>query len=277
MRGYSLLECICSLCIVALLTASMTQLAHRAGTILSTTATALDQRFSIAKTGLTISAALSALERTHLSGVITTTSGSQPTTPFGTPHPAQGLSGTSRPRADSAILSAIEVEPRYRGRITQSTFSADSITVEVCGAPELPDANTFRSHLAIGLHSTCQITGTPTPTINGCFTLSGKNIQGLIANTCPAHSLLEYIPVLREFSLFIDRTGELRLISHVGTRIIENQPIVRGLRALDITPINAGNNTSIYRIDVHANATRSHRFFIAGALTREAVWNEILL
>lgn len=277
MRGYSLLECICSLAIVALLTAGMTQLVHRTSSTLGTTASALDQRVSMTKTGLVLSAALSALERTHLPGLVTTTNGTDPKTLYGGPHPATKLSGNTRPRSDSAILSMVEVDPRYRGRVVRSSFTADTVSLEVCGGMEQPGPSTFRSHLVVGLQGMCQLTAQVQRSSTGCFTLSGRAVSGLVAPDCPPHSLLEYLPVVRELSIYIDRTGELRLISHVGTRILENQPIVRGLRALDITPLGFGSEGSMYRIDVHATTARSHRFFFSGGLTREAIWNEILL
>lgn len=276
MRGYTLLECICSLCIVALLTAGVAQMTHRAATILGSTSDALEQRFAITKTGTVISATLAALERTHLPGLVTTTDGARLTTAHGTSHPASGLTGNTRPRAESTILSVVEVEPRYRGRIIRSSFTAQEISIEVCGAVEIPSPAAFRSHLVVGLSQLCQLAGTPQRTSSTCFSLSGSPISGIISNACPRQSLLEYLPISREQSLYIDRTGEFRLISHVGARIIENQPIVRGLRSLDVVGVQPTADTSIYRIDVHANATRSHRFFFAGGLTREPLWNEIL-
>jgi hypothetical protein len=277
MRGYSLLECICSLCIVGLLTASIAHLVHRTSTVLGTTATAIEQRLALTKTSLVLSAALAVHERTHIPEVVTITQGPQPSTRYGGPHPVGALKGNSRPRSSSAIVSILELEPRFRGRITRSAFTAQEVSLHVCGGTEVPGANTFRSHVAVGLAGLCQLTGTVERATGGCFTLTGSTVQGLLSNSCPPGSLLEYIPVNRELSLYIDATGELRLISHVGQRIIENQPIVRGLRALDITALDEHPRSRIYKIDIHATSTRSHRFFWAAGLTRESVWNEVLL
>lgn len=277
MRGFSLIECLCSLAIVALLTAGITKLVHRSSIILGTTSDALDQRLTMTKAGLVLSAALSALDRSHLPGLVSTTNGSNPTTPFGSPHPASGLTGNTRPRSESTILSVVEVEPRYRGRVVRTSFSGTTISLEICGGVEQPTSAIFRSHIAVGLHGPCQLTGQIERRSSHCFTLSGQAVAGLISESCPAHSLLEYLPVLRELSIYIDRTGELRLISHVGSRILENQPIARGLRSLDITQLAVGSHKNLYRIDVHATSTRSHRFIFAGGLTQDALWNEILL
>lgn len=271
------MECICSLAIVALLTAGIAQVTHRSSAILSATSDALNERLTMTKAGLVLSAALAALDRTHLSGVVSITDGSAPTTPSGGSHPAASLTGNSRPRADSAIISVVEVEPRYRGRIVRSSFAGTSVTLEVCGATAQPSPTMFRSHIGVGIQGPCQLTGQVTQGSAGCFTLTGQPLSGVISAYCSPNSLLEYLPVLREFSIYIDRTGELRLISHVGSRILENQPIARGLRSLKIVPIAVDSSTALYRIDVHATTTRSHRFIFAGGLTRDALWNEILL
>jgi len=277
MRGYSLIECLCSLCIVGLLTAGITHLVHRSSVILETTSGALEQRFALTKAGIVLSAALAAHERTHIPEVVTITNGSQPSTRYGGPHPVGSLKGNSRPRSNSTILSILELEPRYRGRIVRSSFADQSIDLYVCSSSEVPGPNIFRSHVAIGLAGICQLTGTPVRSSKGCFELSGSQIPGLLSNNCATNSLLEYIPVSREFSVYIDATGELRLISHVGQRIIESQPIVRGLRSLDISTLETHLKGRIYKINIHATSTRSHHFLWAAALTKGSLLNEVLL
>lgn len=277
MRGYSLLECICSLGIISLLTASIVHLTHSSASILSNLSDTLEQRFVMVKTGLVLSASLAALERTHLPGIVTLTDGKNPTTSSGGLHPVRNLRGNTQPRAYSSILSTISVDPRYSGRILKSSFTADTVLIEVCGSPEIPGRNTFRSHLTIGVSGACQLVGTPQRTSDGCFTLSGSPVRGLVSDSCPKHSLLEYLPIISEQSVYVDRTGELRLISHVGARIIENQPIARGLRAIQIHAVHTMHKATIYYFDIFTRTTRSHRFFSAAGLTRETIWNEILL
>jgi hypothetical protein len=77
--------------------------------------------------------------------------------------------------------------------------------------------------------------------------------------------------------VYIDATGELRLVSHVGQRIIENQPITRNLRSLDISALQDHTQALIYKIELHVTSARSHRFFWAAGLTKGSLWNEVLL
>jgi hypothetical protein len=122
------------------------------------------------------------------------------------------------------------------------------------------------------------LAGTPQKTPSGCLSLSASNVTGLIAAECPTQALLEYLPIIREFSLYIDTTGEFRLVSHAGLRILENQPIVRGLRSLDVTTIRAGYGSLFFNVSLYATSLRKHTFLIAGGLTTdENNWNEVLL
>jgi len=278
MRGYSLIECLCSVAIVALLISGIAITTKRMSAILGGVSDSLEERVAIIKTGATIQAALASLERSHISGLVTTTAGDNPRTPSGAPHPVAGLSGTSRPRSGSTVLSTVEVDPRFRGRIVRSAFSQDTVTIDICGAPMKPTPDQFRSHLVIGLAGPCQITGSANQISANCFQISGRAVAGLIAPSCAPSSLLEYLPVIREFSLHIDRSGELRLISHVGNRILENQPVVRGLRSFSVTPLAVSLYPDVfYRVTVSGSFARSHTFLFASALTREGFWNEVLL
>ena len=278
MRGYSLIECLCSIAIVALLISGVATTTKRMSAIIGGISDSLEERVAIVKAGATIQAALASLERSHISGLVATTDGGNPRTPSGAVHPVSGLTGTSRPRSGSTVLSTIEVDPRYRKRITRSVFSQDTVTIDICGAGIKPTTDQFRSHLVIGLNGPCQITGSPIQISASCFQVSGRAVPGLVAASCAPTSLIEYLPVSREFSLHIDRSGELRLISHVGSRILENQPITRGLRSISVIPISDPLYSDIfYKITVNGSLARSHSFLFASALTREGLWNEVLL
>jgi hypothetical protein len=279
MRGYSLIECLCGICLVGMLSAVTTRFIQQSSSILHETTAAIESRVSLTKAALTISAQLAALERSHIPGLVTISSGLTIRAPHGGLHPVAGVGASSQPRSESDIVSVIEVDPRYRGRIRQSKFTESSVEVEVCGSPELPATTQFRSHLAVGLAGVCQITGAPTPTVAGCFTVSGNVVRGLLHATaaCPRAALLEYLPVTREFSVYIDKTGELRLVSHVGTLILENQPITRGLRSLQVSPFMAASGATLFGVTLVATKARQHTFMLSGALAQHSLWNEILL
>jgi hypothetical protein len=279
MRGYSLLECVCSICIIGILSALVLRATHHASATLGAFTQNLEERNSMTKAALVVSAILSASERSHMEALISIRDGGLLTLPHGGAHPVQGVGSTSRPRALSHIVSAIEVDPRLRGRIRTSEFDATGIMVEVCETPSLPDRESTKSHLLIGVAGLCQVTGVAEPGTLGCFRLRGTPLRGLLLpqSSCPIASLHEYLPVSREASIFIDTTGELRLVSHVGMRVTENQPITRGLRSLVVAMNHAAPGAVFFDISLRARADKIHRFLLPAALTRAPIWNEILL
>lgn len=278
MRGYSLVECVVGIALSGLVSIILARSVLTSRESLSAQSSAIEQRISMTKAALVTHAALGALERARIPGLVSISNGNAPATRVGSPHPVSGLSITSRPRPDSDILSFLTIDPRYRGRITKSEWNGTSLSIEACELPELPRADQFRSFLAFGLHGGCQFVGTPVHITSRCISLSGTMIRGVVNDApCPAASLLELLPISREFSLFIDRSGELRLVSHVGTRIIENQPIVRGLRSLSIHERALSHGATLFDLTIQATGGAQLRFLLPAALAREALWNEVLL
>lgn len=230
------------------------------------------------KAALVVSASLTALERTHISGIVAITHGNDLTTPFGHRHPLAKLSGTSKPRLESDILSSIAVDPRYRARVTKAHFEGSSLELEACEMSDLPNKDQFKSYLAIGLQGACQIVGTPTPVGSHCVAISGTMISGLLNSApCIAASIHELLPISREFSLFIDQTSQLRLASHIGLYVTENQPLTRGLRSMTVNEIGDTSGVTAYKVSFRGSTRRLLTFLMVGGLTREAMWNEILL
>lgn len=278
MRGFSLVECVIALGISALLGLITVQTTHYAATIITHHSQQIAARAVATKAALIISASLVSLERTHLPGLFQVAAGDALITSSGGLHPVSGVSSTSRPRAGSAVISSVEVEPRYRGRVRESTLSGASADLTVCDATSVPSSGQFRSYLAIGLQGLCQFTGVITPSGHGCFLFSGTVTKGLFTNgNCQPASLLEFVPVVREFSIFIDRTGELRLASHVGMRILENQPIARGLRSLTLSEMPDQNRPLLFRLTVVPSSSRPLHFLLPAGLTRASIWSEVLL
>jgi len=278
-RGYSLLECIVSVGIIGMVSALAVRSTQHASSILGEFTQTLEEHSSSTKAALISSALLGASERSHLEGLIQISDGSALTLPHGGPHPVQGVGATSRPRQSSHIISAIEVEPRSRGRISLSQFDSSEIAIEVCDSASIPTRDAIKSHLLLGVAGYCQVVGTIESGTSGCFSLRGTPIRGLLlADTrCATASLHEYLAITREASLYIDTTGELRLVSHIGMRITENQPITRGLRSLGATTIRPAPGAAFFEVTFRVRANRSSKFLFPATLSQELIWNEILL
>lgn len=278
MRGYSLLEVLLGICITAVLSLVTSRFVQSSSSVLRAHSERLEERISMTKAALVVSASLTSLERNHTNGLVTITNGSDLTTPIGHRHPLGKLTGTSKPRVDSDILSSIGVDPRYRGRITKSRFNGLNLDLEVCELSDLPHKDQFKSYIALGLQGACQIVGTPTSQGPHCVSLSATMIPGLLNSApCPSASLHELLPISREISLFVDQTSQLRLTSHIGLYITENQPILRGIRSMLLKELADPSGATTYQVVVKGSSARFLTFLLPGGLTREAIWNEVLL
>jgi hypothetical protein len=277
MRGFSLLDCVCSLGITSLLALIVIRATQTTATIVNLHMQQITARVTATKAALVTSAALASLERSHFGGLVQIANGTSPLTAFGSAHPVTGITSTSRPRSDSAIVTSVELDPRYQGRVVRSTFSGDSISIEACQLPQRPSKDQFRSYLAIGLQGACQVTGTLDSSAGSCISFSGSIVTGLFtAGRCQPGSLLEFVPISREFSIFVDRTGTLRLVSHVGMRILENQPIAQGFRALAVREWSDTTGAHVYQLAVTPSGSRPLTFYLPSALTRSLIWNQVL-
>jgi hypothetical protein len=130
----------------------------------------------------------------------------------------------------------------------------------------------------IGLSGFTQLTGTLSDLSAGCRTVTGTVMGSSIfsSDTTLRGSQHILLPVQREYSLFIDRSSQLRLVSHVGSRIIENQPLLRGVSTLHVTPLPPENNLSRFAITVTPLMNRPYTTFFVSSLTRSPLWNQLL-
>jgi hypothetical protein len=190
-------------------------------------------------------------------------------------HPVASLRGTSAPRLDSDVLSVLELSPVHRGIVTEAVFSNDSVSITACNFSELPLSDDVRSFVAIGLSGPAQLTGTVQKVSSSCVNLQGTAVTGLVSRTpLVREGFLSLVGVLREHSIFIDRSGQLRIASHVGGRILENQPITRGLRSLQIETV-AQDNLRFFRITVLASLAPPLTLTVAPLLRPRDLWEEL--
>jgi hypothetical protein len=278
-RGYSLIECLMGICLIGLMSGLSARFTQQTSGVLTELVRTVEQRIAIARSAAVIAATINSAERSHLSELLVLSEGSTLLAPHGGPHPLNGITNASRPRPESSIISSIEVDPSYQGRITESRHSTGGISVKVCGASSVPATDRFRSYLLIGLGGACQVTGSPQRLPAGCFELWGTVVRGLLHNSqsCPVGSYHEFLPVSREISLFIDRSGEFRLASHVGMRLLENQPLARGLRQLKAALFNAGQSAYFINFALRGSTGREIRFLLPLPIARAPRWNEVLL
>lgn len=275
-HGASLLELVATLAVVGLVaTLAATHTLHTTR-IQRELSREVSATVAVQKTAAAVITALRSLDRHRLPCCVVVQSSDSLTQ---STHPVRGLRGTAAPRPRSDIVSVLEVSPLARLRITSGTLAPTSphLSATTCGdSAALPSP--LRSFLVVGLSGVTQITGTLSQISAGCRTVTGTVIERGIFSTETTlrgsqHLLL---PVLREYSLFIDRSSQLRLVSHVGGRIIENQPLLRGVSSLHISSLPAEQGLSRYAITVTPLMSRPHTTFFVSSLTRSPLWNQLL-
>lgn len=190
-------------------------------------------------------------------------------------HPLANLKGTSAPRIDSDVLSIIEVSPLHRGTVTETSFANGTISITACGFVQLPLSTEFRSFIAVGSAGVFQLVGSMRQIAPACGLLEGISISGLLQNTAPSpQGFITVWGVLREYSLFVDRSSQFRIASHVGQRILENQPITRGIRALSLTLATA-TNTRFVKVAVSATGVKPLTTLAAPLFVQREIWEEL--
>jgi hypothetical protein len=276
-RGFSLIEAVVALGLASLIfigslaTFTNTMAGMRAAGDANLSALATFKAHAV------IATALYTLEKNRLPFTLTITPGNRLSLPHGEPHPLAALKGTSAPRVDSDIISVIEISPLFRGRIRSSSRSGTGFLADACGMYEAPGKEDFKSVVAFAVDGAVQAVGEISKINTTCARFNGTLISGLISSSQVAIGTpLELAAITREQSLFVDRSGELRLASHVGSRITENQPLTRGLRSIRIVPVNDDARIPIYSIVVRPSYGSERKRFLLPGLARRSLVAEVL-
>lgn len=277
MRGRILIESIVSLGIGSI---AVTALASLFTTITHTAAKVSKAHSSIVATTkvyAALSAALRTHERNRLSFATQIVRAPPPRSPGGTTHPLATLRGASGPREGSDILTLIEVAYRCRGVVTQATMNNSDITATICGLTCRIQPDEFKSFLLYAIDGARQITGEIAMTSQTCAEVRGTSLDGMVttrrAFTSPP---LVFAPVDREYSLFVDTTDTFRIASHVGMRIVENQPVSQGIEAIHIGRKQHGDGVSTFAVVIRPRVGKELSTFVTPSLAQRFIWNEVL-
>jgi len=274
-RGTSLIELLITLALGSLvLTCISTALVrghHSYALLAATTEAALSRE----KAASALGAAVRALDRHRLDIGWIVVKGEQIST---MDHPVARLRGTSAPRQSSDILSVIETSPLHRGRIISSDLRGTAVSLRVCELQGLPSLSQVRSFLVLGFHGPIYLLASTLQETNGCLELQGSIVSSIFASKAqPGGSLHILLPIQREYSLFVDRSSQLRLVSHTASRILENQPVVRGISFVRISARQETEGALLFSLMVQPIGGRAATTLLFPATTRRPIWNELLL
>jgi hypothetical protein len=274
-KGSSLLEMLVSLAlgaIVLICTSTAIMAGSRLYAALSSTAEATIAR---EKTNAALGAALRALDRHRINGGWLVVSG---TDLAGMKHPLTRLRGTSAPRELSDILSVVEISPLNRGRIVSSYLHDTTLELRACDFPVPPSPSDTKSLLILGTSGLAHVSARIPREALGCLDLQANRLQSIFStHRGPAGSFHTLLPIVREYSVFVDRTSQLRLVSHLGGQILENQPIARGISFIRVIHNSDSSGATHFTLTVKPIGGPASTTVVVITTTRRSLWSEILL
>ena len=276
-RGDVALDALWGLLLGSLVVVSCAYLTSRVSATAAVITREVNGRLAAAKTIAVVTAALHSLDRNRQDFGAQITSGGTLRLPNGLRHPLGAISSVSGPQSDSDILTVIDLDNRYRGTVTQATISGASIDATVCGLSSRIPSGAFKSYLLLTIEGARQVVGEAIAITSSCARLTGSSISGVVSAqaTFPSRPLV-FVPIDREYSIFVDRAATLRLSSHTGSTILENQPISRDVRLMTIQEDRKPNGVRIFKVTVQPPSGPALSHFIIPALTQRHVWNEVL-
>jgi hypothetical protein len=276
-RGYALLDAVWSLGIAGIILSAT--LAFFSAISRHTLSISASNQATIAtmKVHAAIGTALRASERNRLPFSTVRTPGGSLVLPHGGEHPLSSLTGPTSPASNSDIVSVIDLAHRHHGRVATSNIAGTSVEAEICHLFSPIRANEFKSFILYTLDGARQVVGDITYRSASCITLTGTSIRGLVSfHTQFLSHPISFVPVEREYSLFIDRASNFRISSHIGARIMENQPVVRGIKSISLERGEHSPGAQTFTLSIQPTfGARVQRFFIPG-LSQRMLWNEML-
>jgi len=164
--------------------------------------------------------------RIHPIGALTFTDGS--------PHPMMHHP-RFRPEPNSTAISALELD--IEATLDRS-HAPTTETIALCsrwGKPPSKDTTLF---LGLSVDGAALTRGSlqKIPGPRPCFNASLLPISSTVLPPSTAHptTLISFVPVVREYSVYLSLSGELRYLSHRGALTLENQPLLGGVKRLHL-------------------------------------------
>ena len=172
----------------------------------------------------------------------------------GSAHPINRIQGTSAPRQNSDAFSVLEFAPHNVGAIRSMTASSTSFCNYIDNQPR---SEKVLSIFTIGIHGSEQLAiestsqGVTWP--SACGELATYPLKSIFIKSLPSRTAHQSVlPIVQEYTLLVDKSSHLRLISHRGTWIRENQPLVDGIREITITSKTVSPDTLVFSTTVKA-------------------------
>lgn len=274
-RGASLLEMLVTLTLGTIVLTCLSTGIMAGARLYAALSSTTEATITRQKATSALGAALRALDRHRMNTGWLVVSG---TDLSATKHPLARLKGTSAPRELSDILSIVETSPIHRGRIVSSHLNDTTVELRACDFSDPPIPSDTKSLLILGMSGLLHVSANIPRGAQGCLDLQANRLHSIFSTyRPPASSFHTLLPIEREYSLFVDRSSQLRLVSHLGGQILESQPIARGVSFVRVKyhlDLSGAMHFSVTVKPIGGPASTTTVFI---ATTRRSLWSEILL
>jgi hypothetical protein len=254
LRGFLLLE----MAVLLLVTVPLILgLAHTIGvaTALRAEVAAFAEGVTVyARTHATVARAVSNLDTHRFPFGLTVHPPGSLTFTDGTPHPL-----TTMVSPESTPLSSLELATAATLILGPATPTGGRDATAVWGERIPPDTRLFLG-IATGGFTLLRGSARHLSASPRRYELILEPVRSVTVPTTPLDiaALRLCIPVKREYSLLIDRTGQLRYIGQNGTGTSENQPLLRGVKDITIESSPPGEGIPLgYRVTIITRDGRS--------------------
>lgn len=255
-RGFTLLETVASLGAASVVALALCVMVGTSGLIFRESSGSVSDLAVATQVEGAVQAGVRALGRSRQQFAMTISTGGSTLLPNGALHPLASLSGKSSPATGSHIISFLDLSPHYAGTIERTMIDGPSVTVVACGFDHRPSPSQFKSFVALGVSGPVQLAGSLRTVSSSCVELTAESLPGLVSDpaTVLPSSLHRLVPVNREYSLFVDRAEQLRISSHTGPRVSENQPLGSGVREIIFSELSSADGA----VALSATVTGAH-------------------
>jgi hypothetical protein len=203
--------------------------------------------------------------RVHPHGMITFSDGS--------PNPVMDGAAARRPYAESDAITSFKLDYTRVWRVLHSETEGDELKLLVCPLLESSgkDPPEFHSLLGLSLDGAIELTGEFSAR-RQCQEIVLHRGKSMVASQDPPREALRLLlPMVDEYTLYVDQTGIVRYLAHAGGRNIENQPLLTGVRSLALT-LRLLESVRIYEVEaqisvVHAEALK--RLLLRNKISRQ--------
>lgn len=188
--------------------------------------------------------------------------------------------GGNAPHPDSNAVTIISPDSACSLRVLSVDTSSSGFRYFACAQYRRPDAQSPpASFIGVSVDGLMYMAGgaAPIPARPGCFLadLNQSRNMALPPAEFDAQTLRLLVPISREYTIYVSKNGDLRILGHRGAMNIENQPIMSGIGNILFTRTNEVAASGIFGLEVEAVFLHGQRltFAAAAALGRARPFN----